>query len=509
MSAKVCVIGVDAMEPKLITDWMEDATLVSLANLRRNGIWGYVENPPRLYSGASWPNFYTGAGPGRHGQYLRTRFSPFTYRHRPDRPAVDRMEAFWLRPEWRQRHVAAINVPYCPLADIHGIQIADWGLHDRHELPVRTHPPPLAQQIVSEFGDNRSVRCDSGVRTEKELQELRDQLVERVRRKASMAAHYLAGDNWDLFINVFDETHCAGHMFWHLHDKSGARYDARMAEVLGNVVKIVYSEVDRAIAQIQKSLDDETTLIFLSSHGMGPAYDGNSVLPEILRRLGGLPRRRVNAGGSPKHPLDSLRKAYRLSPDSIKWLFSPLKRRYGWDRLKANELAERSESAAFWIPTNDQWGGIRFNKANREANGMVGNGIPEDILIKTLTEDLKQLKDAATGEPVVDEVITPGAAYSDYDGDGPDLVVRWRKADFLEVESPKTGKLSTRPGRGRTGDHDKNMLGMFVATGPLPPDNEPSAVKIEDFAPTISRLLGIDLKETEGIHIAGFPEKAH
>ncbi len=111
MTAKILVLGVDSMEPRLILNWIADGTLSSLENLKRQGAWGDVENPRRCYSGASWPNFYTGVGPGRHGQYLRTRFDPITYRHRPDRPTTDRIEAFWLRDEWRHRKVAAINVP--------------------------------------------------------------------------------------------------------------------------------------------------------------------------------------------------------------------------------------------------------------------------------------------------------------------------------------------------------------------------------------------------------------
>jgi predicted AlkP superfamily phosphohydrolase/phosphomutase len=150
-----------------------------------------------------------------------------------------------------------------------------------------------------------------------------------------------------------------------------------------------------------------------------------------------------------------------------------------------------------------------IQQANRESKGIVGNQLSENALRSTLIEDLEQLRDCTTGERVVDRVVGPDPTYSDYDGDMPDLVVRWLKADLLGMESPKTGKLSTQLVRGRTGDHDETMLGMFVATGPFSHDKKPLDVKLEDFAPTISWLLGIGLEETEGTHIAGFPKHAY
>jgi hypothetical protein len=52
---------------------------------------------------------------------------------------------------------------------------------------------------------------------------------------------------------------------------------------------------------------------------------------------------------------------------------------------------------------------------------------------------------------------------------------------------------------GRSGDHDPSMRGVFFAAGPhATPGLIPDPVRLEDFAPTISGLLGIQLPDTEG-----------
>jgi predicted AlkP superfamily phosphohydrolase/phosphomutase len=204
--AKVLVFGVDAMEPKLILDWIESGDLPNLARLRARSAWGHVLNPPRFFSGASWPNFYTGVSPARHGQYLRTLYDTSTCIHRPFRPNRDQTKPFWSGPDWQRKKTALLNVPYCGLDEsINGLQVVDWGQHDRHQNDLSTIPRELADDLRSRFGCDPVGACEGFECTTSALSDLRQRLIRRVQQKHDMTCHYLAGENWDLFVSVFDE----------------------------------------------------------------------------------------------------------------------------------------------------------------------------------------------------------------------------------------------------------------------------------------------------------------
>ena len=275
MSAKVFVFGIDAMEPRLLAEWMGDGTLPAFASLRERAAWGEVINPPRRFSGASWPNFYTGFGPGRHGQYLRTVFDEQDSRHEGYRPDHDQVPAFWLQESWSEKQIAVINMPFAPLHEgLSGLQLVDWGVHDSHDHTIQAWPQAMLHEVLSRFGGDPVGNCEIEDRSPLEFGEFRDRLIRRVRAKCDMICHYLASHQWDLFISVLDETHCVGHQTWHILDPTHPLHDRAVANAVGNPIHDVYSAIDDALASVMKLIGDDGTLLVISSHGMGPAAGG-------------------------------------------------------------------------------------------------------------------------------------------------------------------------------------------------------------------------------------------
>jgi predicted AlkP superfamily phosphohydrolase/phosphomutase len=65
------------------------------------------------------------------------------------------------------------------------------------------------------------------------------------------------------------------------------------------------------------------------------------------------------------------------------------------------------------------------------------------------------------------------------------------------VTSPRIGILEGTNGYCRSGDHRRE--GLFVAVSPRhPPARLEGAVSIMDFAPTLARLLGVELPGAAG-----------
>jgi predicted AlkP superfamily phosphohydrolase/phosphomutase len=506
MPAKVFVFGVDAMEPKLILEWMASGDLPNLARLWARGAWGTVLNPPRFFSGATWPSFYTGVGPARHGQYMRTAYDLETCVHRPLRPAFDLVPPFWRRPEWHGKRTAIFNVPYCSVDEsINGLQVAGWRSHDRHlGHQAKIFPAQLAADVFARFGQHDPANCESLDFATSTSIDLRDRLITHLRQKAQVISEQLAAAEWDLFVSGIDECHCAGHRFWHLHDPTHPLYDPDEVAVVGDALRQVYVEVDRTLGDVLGKLGADSTIIFLSSHGMGPAFDGIPALDEILRRLDGLARRDPDYREQRVEQLARAGGRVDRLPGVLRRALAPLRKRFGRGRLGERMDEERRRRRFFWFPTHDLSGGIRINLAGREAGGIVQPGAQCDRVVAELTHDLHQLRDGRSGEPMVAQVLSVrDVDYTGYDGEMPDLIVRWAKASVWWIESPKIGRIDPVLSRGRTGDHDPAMQGLFCAVGPrIPPGPLASPVRLEDFAATISSRLGLRLGDTEGQPIA-------
>ena len=498
MGTKVLVFGVDAMDERLILDWIEDGTLPTLASLKERSVWGSVANPSLIHQSASWSNFYTGVGPERHGQYMRNVYDPLRYSFTAERPESDRAAAFWLRAGLRDKRAAVINLPSAPLdRGINGMQVAEWGMHDCHHKSIATSPPELAAEILARFGGDPVDACDVNNRTPAAFRDFRDRLIRRVRAKSDMFRHYLASDQWDLFITVLDETHSVGHQCWHIHDQSHPLHDCRLEAELGNPIKDVYVEVDRALAQILELVDDTTTVLFLTDLGMGPADDGTPVLDEILRRIEG------HSPSSGPRSIAVLKAMWGAMPDWMRSVARPLRWRFGprlHDTLSTND---RSQRRCFWLPTQFPGGGIRINLVGREAHGLVQPGPECEAFTEHLIEELHQLVDGRSGKSMVSEVVrTCHLDLGEYASDLPDLVVRWAISSPTSIESPTVGRIEPLY-TSHKGHHRIDTPGVFLATGPgVVPGALDNPVKLEDFAPTIAGLLGAPLGDTDGVPLA-------
>jgi len=103
---KVLLIALDAADAELVEGWIADGSLPNLAGLRGRGAYGRLETASAGLSGATWPTFYTGALPPRHGRYhfLQWDSERMSYR-RPTAGSIP------LTPFWREIAAPERRVP--------------------------------------------------------------------------------------------------------------------------------------------------------------------------------------------------------------------------------------------------------------------------------------------------------------------------------------------------------------------------------------------------------------
>lgn len=494
---KVLFVGIDAGERSLLLEWSRAGLLPVTRSLLAAGAWGTVTSPPGFVHDPTWCSVNTGLSPARHGHFFVRQTRRGHYRTFLSSPSDFEREPFWSVLGRAGRRVAIIDVPYAPASEnVNGIQLVDWTTHYPFYRRVRSWPPGLAADVTARFGSNPVPPRDLVVWDPAEYPGLRDRLLKRVAMKADVSCHYLDQGGWDLFMTVFGESHCAGHYFWHLHDPTHPRHDARLARSLGDPLKDVYVALDTALGRLLQRTGPETTVILFTGPGMGPNYGASFLLDDILRRLEHGP----TAPG--RSLLDPLKTAYRrLMPGGLYRRLIPLA-----DLLDDAALArERRHRKYFAVPHADLCGAIRINLVGREPHGQVHPGREREELTVALTRDLLALVDLETGKPVVRQVLRTADLYQgEYLDDLPDLLVMWNEEFPISgVGSPKVGEVRGTYTGPRSGDHTPD--GLIVARGPsIEPGELRKSVAAVDLAPTMAALLGVELPGVDGAPVAAF-----
>lgn len=485
---RVLFLGFDAMDPDLIMEWSRDGTLPTFASLARRASSAVTHNPAGLYVGAVWPSFFTGVSPARHGRYCYRQIVPGTYQEARFLPHDLKRGPFWVPLSAAGRRVAIVDVPKSPLtASLNGVQIKDWGTHDpEFDAGFATWPAPLAAEIAARYGLDPVGDCDIIERTAAGYAAFRNNLLARIERKTSLCQDLLARESWDLFLAIFADSHCVGHQAWTLHDRTHPWYNAEVAAAIGNPLRDVYVALDRALGTLLAHAGPDTTVIVLTSHGMGPHFDATFMLDQLLERL-----------EPPPGPWE------RLMASPARATFSGIRRR--WARRRGQKVKpgrQLNHRRSFAVPNNDVYGGIRVNLVGREPNGRIRPGRELETYFTELRRELLQIVNLDTGQPIARNLLRSADLYQgEYLAHLPDFLVEWnREAPISRVASPRLGTLEKHFEGLRNGDHKPEGACWIMA-----PDIEAGRVhppvSVMDFAPTVGERLGVTIPDLDGTAI--------
>ena len=499
----VVVLGFDAADSHLIRDW----GLPAFARLRAEGVTASTRNPPGLYVGAVWPSLMTGTSPTRHGRWCYDQFVPGTYGVRRITGDDFQVEPFWMALDRAGKRVAIVDVPKNPATTLaHGLLIADWGTHDPEPQGLRVSPASVARDLQHRYRTEPVGICDHYGHHADDVQKLCDRLIERAERKTELCLDLLARERWDLFFAVFTESHCAGHQFWRIHDPTHPAHDPALRRALGNPMERVYRALDRSLTRLIAAIPTTTTVLVVTSHGMGPHYDGNMLLADMLAAM--------HVSGTRRDAVSTLQRTWRACPAAVRAVINPLAVRAGlWlGRRRAGappglgsalRTPDPTRMRYFAVPNNDCHGAIRLNISGREPTGCVQPGQEVDETIAALEEDLRTFVNEETGRPVVTALHRIDALYPGEPHDTlPDLIVDWdRSAPIRRIASARYGRLERGDVTPRTGDHQPD--GLLIARGPgIGAGRDLGTVESVDLATTVSSLLGLPRPDLDGHPIA-------
>jgi predicted AlkP superfamily phosphohydrolase/phosphomutase len=443
MGAKVLVLAFDSMDARLIERWCDEGYLPHLSGLRAESAAFRLANTLDSLPGAIWVELSTGRSVGRDGRFyapdqLRTGEAELR------KIAADEVETahdVWNVAGAAGRRVLAFDIPERrPRAGVNGIHVSDWGGHDM-QWPCAAEPTELVDELRSRFASHPVPACNvvHGTGPERYAQLARD-LVAGVELRTDLLLSLLAREPWDLAVLGFIEVHCVGHQFWLFTDVGAPHRHPVTVENppadLRTAMRDVYIATDAAVGRLLAEQGPDTYVCALASHGYGPFTEGGQLLPEVLARLGLRRKHEVPAASLPsKLPTPVRDRLRRVVPKPLRW-----RRMVLAGRTPSRELVMRSTRAVS-LP-NNRCGAIRLNLRGREPFGSVAPGTEARELVEEIRTALHELRDPASGEPIVVHTMTPTELFGpDHHPDLPDVMVLFRD-DLGPIEactSPRVG----------------------------------------------------------------------
>lgn len=507
--AKLVVIGIDAASPVLLERWMKEGALPNLAALVSRGVSSEMKGVEGFFIGSTWASMYTGTNPAEHGVHYLLELVRGTYelRESVDGLFVQR-PPFWRALSDAGKRVAILDVPLTRLEpQLNGVQTVEWGGHDSI-FGFRASPSSLADHILKKFGPHPvGSSCDADNRSAQDYADFANRLELGARLKGELSREILSEGNWDLFMQVFTEAHCAGHQCWHLHDEHHPAHQRENVAVAGDPMRRAYVAIDAEIGRLVELAGDADVVVF-SGHGMSHWYGAQFLLHDILVKLGVSAARPIPPRTAKERLLDSARVVWRALPTSLRQAIKKIRGKTSTPAIAKSRpafVADAARSRCFVHPNGLAIGGIRLNLVGREPNGMLHAGSEADAFVAELSASLLEIVDTRTGLPLVKRVTRVSDLYAGENLDLlPDLLVEWNDTTAtgsttitngvnsrVRATSPRIGVIEGANDFGRTGEHRTN--GWIVAAGPSisnkPFANQPS---ILDLAPTFSAMLGVE-----------------
>ena len=519
MAIPVVAIALDAQSPVLLERWLEDGHLPHIAALRRDGVYGWLHNPPLQPYENSWSAFLHGATADATGQCGHQSYDSGTYTV-VEEPAYDfscHTPFYALEPG---RCVAVLDLNLTrPVPGLNGVQMLGWGTEDNQCLRV-SEPANRMAEVIARHGEHALFAGGVGSVSSRDagevltyrtpnvydlasLQDLSRRLIAGTRQRTALLEEMLAQGPWDALLASYSEPHTAGHLLWHLgwdHPISpprGSDTDPLLEVARG---------LDDAVGRLRAAAPPQACFALFSVFGMKPNVLDlvtTLFLPELLfRDEWGEPALAPGEADGPvpapprndrSHWMDSIWAT--RTPLGERLLESPAVHTARGDPLDWNPLNWYQplwpRMRAFALPSYSH-GMVRLNVQGRDGSGVVP--APEyDAECGRLEAVLGGLSDARTGAPLVREVVRTRRRPEDPGlGSCPaDLVVVWDERHPVDcVEAPGVGRIGPVP-YFRTGGHATHGFGLLAGPGIPAGGRLPEDATVPDLSATLLAFMGV------------------
>ena len=300
MERKKVLIGLDGVPYRLIEDFTSNGVMPNTKEIIESGTFEKMKSTIPEISSVSWSSAITGDNPGEHGIYGFTGLIPGTYTVNFPNFKVLQIDPFWHQEP--DKEYTIINVPFTyPAEELNGYLTSGFVAP---ELEKAVYPDELLPKL-KDF--DYKVDVDSNM-AHKSLDRFLEELFEVLEARVKTYRYLWEESDWDVFTFVVTGTDRLMHFLWEAYENETHKYH--------NKFKEFFTEVDKAIGEINSRISEKDSLSIVSDHGFGPV-DTSANVNSYLKEGGYL---EVDSGEIEKRNLNAIKQdslAFGLDPGRI------------------------------------------------------------------------------------------------------------------------------------------------------------------------------------------------
>ncbi|MDH4207364.1 MAG: alkaline phosphatase family protein [Anaerolineae bacterium] len=498
LKSKVMVIGLDGVPLGLIRTWAEEGKLPTFQRLMDRGVVGQLRSTVPPTSGPSWSTFMTGKNPGKTGIYDFLYRRDGTYHFPPVNASLRDGESLWKLLSEQGKKVGVVNVPISyPVEEVNGYMISGW--MTPYAAQDFSYPPDLWRELRDEIGYYAIYPTETFSESRREsFFKACDDLLDL---RSSTVSYLMEKYPTDFFMAVLFDTDRVLHQLWHYLDPGHPwRTAGDGTDKSGEVVRY-FQRVDEKVGQILDRADEDTLVIVLSDHGMGPAHNF-IVLNNWLLDAGLLQLKRDIPRAMKRWLFDAgftLRNVHRVADRIGLAKHAEYKGLYSMDHLMKLVFlsfldVDWSRSRAYSFGRH--LGSIYLNVKGREPEGIVEPGQEYEEVREEIIRLAERFTHPRTGEPLIGEIIKREDVYTGpYLDRAPDLILRPRDETNIFFGLADFGSSTTVDTVYRYSGMHRDY-GLLIMSGKgVNSGGSIDGAGIEDLAPTILYAMGCPIPE--------------
>jgi predicted AlkP superfamily phosphohydrolase/phosphomutase len=446
---KLLVIGFDGATFDLIEPFVKKGVLPHFSRVLAGGASAQLQSVIPPVSAPAWVSMVTGKNPGKHNIY-----------------GFQDGKGNMVNSTFRKSK-------------------AVWNILDEHgkrsiivKVPVTNPPEPINGVITSEiltpdergFSGRFQIDKESFMEKEKALPKMFQWELSQTEKALAM----MKGE-WDLFFIVYHLSDFVPTIYWKYMDKTHPQYTG--GGPLSSAIEEAYTVLDTILGQFLSAIDEDTCVVVVSDHGLGPSKKVFNI-NEWLRREGFLAVKSVSFEKtlSPEKVAKLLENPFinalvKVIPDIFQ------KKAYKKVFARSKDIISRidPQTTAAYAFSHAHFASVWLLKK-------------DEYILSDIEQKIKKVKDPDTKENIITRVLRRDHIfYGDWVENAPDLVVE--AVPHCSIRSQRIGNVFSQSLQ--SGDH--RMNGIFIAYGPGIKKGRIDQISIFDVCPTLLAMLGLDI----------------
>lgn len=394
---KVLMIGIDSLDPVLLSKFEED--LPNFKKLRNESPGIKSKSIYPVDSIPAWITIYTGLNPSNHGILDAIDFVNESHRQIHIDTSAFRGRTFWDFAGASGKKVYVIN-PFLayPIWQVNGVMLNGPSLGEVGD--VQAFPESILNKYELPYlgGFTYPLKGD--------LKKYHKNVKRIASGEAEFGLKISKNYDWDLFFIFFPMLDPVQHFYWRFYDESDPTYPGDN-NPYKNVIKDFYKLFDEIIGKFVLAQNSDTVIVVFSDHGMGRRCTKLVNINEFLREKGLLvPQGKKKYTERIKGKLVDFVYKHELEDVAIKLATIILRTRNlgASSVIKSPNVYDQDKTVAY---TSDFAGMMKSFGGIKVISNQKYEGIRN-----FLVEELAEIRDPSTGEKIVKWVCKREELYS-------------------------------------------------------------------------------------------------